>query len=229
MYRTQVIQKLLNRRKSPTYLEIGMGSGINFFSIKTRRKIAIDPKFSFTAKDRIQWMFKNPDNFLAKCHKMTSDFYFAHIQKSHQFEVVFIDGLHTYIQSLKDFNNSLACLKKDGVIIMHDCLPPNEQAAYPAQSYDDAASLNLSGWNGWWSGDVWKTICHLRSTRQDLRIFVLDCDSGLGIITKGEPDYMLNLSPSDVDSMTFKEFSQNKAEFLNLHDEDFFLEFLETF
>lgn len=226
MHRTQVIQEILNKKKSPIYLEIGMGSGINFFSIKARRKIAVDPKFCFTKKNRIQWMFKNSDNFIAKYYNVTSDFYFAHLKKNYQFDVVFIDGLHTYKQSLKDFYNSLDNLKEDGIIIMHDCLPPNEQAAYPAQSYDAAASMNIPGWNGWWSGDVWKTICHLRSTHQDLKIFVLDCDSGLGIIRKGKPDNTLNLSLQEIESMTFKEFYQNKTEFLNLYADDFFLEFL---
>lgn len=32
-----------------------------------------------------------------------------------------------------------------------------------------------------WSGDVWKSIVHLRSIRPDLRVAVLDCDSGVGI------------------------------------------------
>lgn len=228
MYRTQVIQNILNKKTSPTYLEIGLGSGINFFSIKAKHKIAVDPRFTFSMGNRIHWMFKNANNFHAKYYNETSDCYFANIKKSFQLDVVFIDGLHTYEQSLKDFNNSLDRLKTNGVIVLHDCVPPNEAAAYPAQSYNNAASMNLPGWKGWWSGDVWKTICYLRSTRRDLKIFVLDCDSGLGIITRGEPDNYLNLSPEAIDKMTFKEFSQNRIEFLNLRNEDFLFEFLKT-
>ena len=228
MNRTEVIQKILDKKKSPGYLEIGVDSGNNFFLIKARRKIAVDPNFTFSRKRKINWMFKNRHNLFAKYYRGTSDNYFASKINSHRLDVAFIDGLHTYQQSLKDSINALSHLKDNGVIVVHDCNPPNEAAAYPAQSYDNAASLNQPGWTGIWCGDVWKSICILRSTRKDLKIFVLDFDFGLGIITRGEADNCLNLSPQDIDRMTYKEFSQNRTELLNLRDENFFFEFLKT-
>jgi SAM-dependent methyltransferase len=228
MFRTQIIQRILNKRTSARYLEIGVDSGINFFSIKAGRKIAVDPKFNFSRMDRIRWLFKNRSNLFARFYNGTSDSFFADTKTICQFDVVFIDGLHTYEQSLKDLNNALNHLKPNGVIIMHDCDPPNETAALPADSYEHVASLNLSGWKGWWSGDVWKVICHLRSTREDLKIFVLDCDSGLGVITRGEPDSRLSLSPEEIKNMTFKEFSRDRVELLNLRNKEYFLEFLKN-
>lgn len=228
MNKTDVIQKILDKKKARTYLEIGVASGNNFFPIKARRKIAVDPNFKYSKKTRMKWVLKNPFNIVAKCHEISSDGYFANAKNSYKLDVVFIDGLHTYHQSLKDVNNSLSNLKENGILIMHDCNPPYETAAYPADSYNHVASLNLPGWNGDWCGDVWKTICYLRSNRKDLRIFVLDFDFGLGIITRGEADHCLNLSERDIDRMTFDEFSQNKNTLLNLKDKNFLFEFLKT-
>jgi hypothetical protein len=228
MFRTQVIQNILDKRKSADYLEIGVDSGYNFFRINARRKVAVDPRFTFSKMERMRWIFKNRNNLFAKYYNGTSDSFFANLKTTCQFDVVFIDGLHAYEQSLKDFFHSLEHLKPNGVIVIHDCDPPNEASAYPATSYGEAALLNLPGWKGWWCGDVWKTICNLRSTRRDLKIFVLDCDSGLGIITRGEPDNCLNLSSGDINEMTFKEFSKNRSEFLNLRDEGYFSEFLKN-
>jgi hypothetical protein len=172
--------------------------------------------------------YKNPCNKEAKFCESTSDDYFANVRNSFQYDVVFIDGQHTYNQSLKDVNNSLSNLEENGVIVMHDCNPPHEAAAHPADSYDHASSLNLPGWTGAWCGDVWKTICYLRSTRNDLKIFVLDCDYGLGIITRGEADDCLKLSEQDIYNMSYNDFSQDRQEILNLKNEIFLFEFLKT-
>lgn len=143
-------------------------------------------------------------------------------------DVVFIDGLHTYEQSLKDVNNSLKYLKEAGVIIMHDCNPPFESAAYPAESIEHAKSLNLPGWTGEWCGDVWKTIAHLRSSRNDLNIFVLDCDCGLGVITKGNVGNMLQYSIEEIQNLSYNDLKINNINILNLKGQGYFEEFIKT-
>jgi hypothetical protein len=209
-------------------LEIGVRYGDNFYPIKARHKIAVDPNFEFSKRERVKWAFKNPYNIAAKYYKLRSESYFANTKNTYPTDVVFIDGLHTYQQTLIDVNNSLSNLNENGVIVMHDCNPPHETAAYPADSFDHAASLNLPGWTGEWCGDVWKTILHMRSSRKDLRIFVLNCDYGLGIITRGEADNCLTLSEHDIDKMTYDEFSRNRNSLLNLKDENYIFNFLKT-
>lgn len=228
MNRTEVIQKILDKRKAPTYLEIGVDKGKNFFPIKAKQKIAVDPNLNFSRKRKLKWILRNPSNLVAKYYEVTSDSYFTNVKNYYQLDVVYIDGLHTYQQSLNDFNNSLSNLKENGVVVMHDCNPPHEVAAYPSDSINHVASLNLPGWNGKWCGDVWKTICYLRSSRNDLKIIVLDCDYGLGIITRGEPYKGLNLTEQDVTKMTYDDLSRSRKQLLNLKDESFFFEFLKT-
>jgi hypothetical protein len=228
MHRTDVIQSILDKRENANYLEIGVNRGSTFFPIKARRKTAVDPKFCFSKTNIIRWMVKNPWNIFAQYHQTTSDEYFSSTRKSSPLDVVFVDGLHTFSQSLKDVENSLERLKENGVIVMHDCLPQNKAASHPANSPAHAASLGLPGWTGAWSGDVWKTICYLRSLRRDLRAFVLNCDHGLGIIMNGIPDNVLNFSEQDIEKMIYEEFEPNKKEILNLKDEAYFGEFLKT-
>ncbi len=226
MFRTDVIQALLNKKKNPAYLEIGVQTGKNFFKIASSNKTAVDPKFTFSVKDRLRWILKNPFNLTAKYYQTTSDNFFETIDMSQKKDVVLIDGLHTYAQSLRDVLNALKILKENGVIVMHDCNPPHKTAAYPSQSIEEAAAANLSSWTNEWCGDVWKTICLLRSTRKDLRVFVLDTDYGLGIITRGDAEESLALSAAQVDAMTYDDLDRNREALLGLKNRDYFFEFL---
>lgn len=226
MNRTDVIQKIADKTKAQSYLEIGVAYGNNFFPLRIPRKIAVDPAFKFTFIKKMIWGSKNHCNFGAKYYRMTSDAFFSNIGTSYNFDLIFLDGLHTYGQTLKDVHNSLGVLKKDGVIVMHDCNPPFKAAAHPANSQQEAASMNLPGWTGAWNGDVWKTIVHLRSERKDLKIFVLNCDFGLGIITRGNPDSILSLSIPDIEKMTYDDLERDRENLLNLKPENYFEPFL---
>lgn len=145
------------------------------------------------------------------------------------FEFIYaLHGLHTYEQSLRDVQNTLKFLNKKGVIVMHDCNPSCEVAAYSASSFKEAQSLNLNGWTGEWCGDVWKTICYLRSTQKQLRICVLDCDCGLGLITIGTPENKLSYSEQDICNLVYDNLNENRAEILNLKNPGFFEEFIRS-
>lgn len=229
MLRTDVIQMFLDLKENSSYLEIGVKDGDNFFPLKASSKTAVDPKFVFTLKSRFRWMYKNHSNLTARYFEITSDQYFEKPEvKIKKMDVVFIDGLHTYQQSLRDVLNSLTILKDNGVIIMHDCNPPHAAAAYPSESPATAALAGLSGWNGEWCGDVWKTICYLRSTRADLRSFVLDTDYGLGIITKGDADEMLNISEESISVMTYDDLVKDREKLIGLRNKEYLFEFMKT-
>ena len=228
MKRIEVVQRIIDRKKARRYLEIGVANGTNFFRIKARRKTAVDPYFKFSAKRKVEWVLKNPWNLFARYCECPSDDFFASAGPADQFDVVFVDGLHTYRQSLRDVFNSLAHLAQGGVIVMHDCNPQSEAAAHPAESFAQAAALNLPEWEGGWSGDVWKTICYLRSQRKDLRVFVLDADGGLGIVTRGEADNSLKLTDEALHRMTYQDLAKERKGLLNLKDESYLFEFLKT-
>jgi SAM-dependent methyltransferase len=226
--RIEVVQRIIDRKKARRYLEIGVANGTNFFRIRARRKTAVDPYFKFSGKRKVEWVLKNPRNLFARYCECPSDDFFASAGPADQFDVVFVDGLHTFRQSLRDVLNSMAHLTPGGVIVMHDCNPQSESAAHPAESFAQAAALNLPGWEGAWSGDVWKTICYLRSQRKDLRVFVLDADGGLGIVTKGKPESPLALTEEALHRMTYQDLAKERNNLLNLKDESYLSEFLKT-
>ncbi len=228
MLRTDVIQKIIDKKRATRYLEIGVNNGDNFFPIVASQKIAVDPSFAFSKELELEWNAKNSANLTAQYVNSTSDDFFANTHPIEHFDVVFIDGLHTYEQSLKDVINSLDNLNDNGVIVMHDCKPPHVAAACPAKSLQEAEDMQVPGWTGEWCGDVWKTICYLRIHRQDLQVFVLDCDYGLGIVRKGKPDTELQLSQDALTAMTYEDVFNGKENFLNLKDENYLFEFLET-
>jgi hypothetical protein len=228
MLRTEVIQQIIDRKQASRYLEIGVNNGDSFFPLEIAHKVAVDPCFAFSPERKLEWMGKNPSNATAEYIDATSDDFFANTQPINPFDVAFIDGLHTYEQSLKDVLNTLENLNENGVIVMHDCKPPHVPAACPAPSLQAAIDLNVPGWDGIWCGDVWKTICHLRIHHKDLRVFVLDCDFGLGVVMKGKSDLDLNLSQAELDKMTYDDVVNGKENFLNLKDENYLFEFLEA-
>jgi hypothetical protein len=209
----EIIQRILDIKGSKIYLEIGTASGINFLKIRARKKFAVDPKNKILKR---RWLMHFTNFFNAKFYEMQSDDFFAKhggLFAENKIDVAFIDGLHTYAQSLKDALNCLAHLKEDGVIVMHDCNPPNEKMASPKPT------------GGSWNGDVWKTIVHLR-TRKDLNVFVLDTDWGVGIVTKSMPENTLGFTKSEIEVMTYQDLEKNRREYLNLKPASYLSEFL---
>ena len=157
MTRTEIIQSLINKTQAKKYLEIGMGSGLNFSAIQCEYKICVDPTPTV------------PVTFT-----LTSDNFFN--QNNETFDVIFIDGLHWSEQLYKDIDNSLKILNDGGYIICHDINPHSEFIQrYPQPKLESE-----------WTGDCWKTWVILKSERDNLEMSVVDTDYGCGIIRKGK-------------------------------------------
>ena len=211
-------QKALNN-----YLEIGVSNGHVFFRIKSSFKVAVDPCFAFGKRRIFGKILLNPFNLFNRYFQMTSDDFFAKKAKTtfaeQKPEIIFIDGMHEYAYALRDIEHSLSLMPEHGVIVVHDCNPLTKLASSPFEIYEN------SDGKGFWNGDVWKAILHLRNARTDLNIFVLDCDHGLGIITKGKPENVVTLAGDDIDSLTYEDFEQNRKEWLNLKNPEHFYTF----
>ena len=222
MNRLEVIQKIIDKINAKTYLEIGVEFGATFSKINAERKIAVDPEIKISWKRKLADALKFCE---IKYFEMASDEFFNKhndLFAEEKIDAAFVDGLHTYRQSLKDIENCLQFLSDKGVVVAHDCNPINEASAAPNRE-----TAKKSGEKKW-SCDVWKTIAHLRSTRDDLEIFVLDCDYGMGIIRKGKPENMLNFQPEQIEKMTYNDLANNREKFLNLKDIGYFGDFLKN-
>jgi hypothetical protein len=225
-----VIQQTISKKKARCYLEIGVKKGKVFLNVAARKKIAVDPEFKIKPKKKFAACFQNASNLFNTYYEMTSDDFFAnrgqYLSRLKGIDIVFIDGLHTHEQTLKDVENCLTYLNKDGVIIMHDCNPATEIQASPADDREQAADVRLHGKKQAWSGDVWKTIAHLRSKRKDLNVFVLDCDHGVGIVTHGQPDNLLAFSEQSIKDLSYSDLAKDREHILNLKPPDYLQKFL---
>lgn len=157
MIRTEIIQRLIDKSKTTSYLEIGVGPGLNFQTIQCLEKVCVDP---------------NPTT--AVTYELTSDDFFA--MNTSKFGVIFIDGLHWSEQVYRDIENSLKILEPGGFIVCHDMNPHSELI----QRYPQPIP------NSEWTGDCWKAWVKLRSERSDLEMYVVDTDYGCGVISKGK-------------------------------------------
>jgi hypothetical protein len=78
-----------------------------------------------------------------------------------------------------------------------------------------------------WCGDVWKAIVHLPSTRHDLRIAVLNCDFGVGLVRKGVPESRLSYSPAQIEALNYGDLADDRERLLKLKRPPYLGEFLE--
>lgn len=136
-------------------------------------------------------------------------------------EIALIDGMHEYIYALRDVENTLNYLTKNGIIVLHDCNPQKKEDAV---SFEEWKARNFKGT---WNGDVWRTILNLQSLRDDLNVFTLDCDHGLGIITRGKAKNKLNYSLQQIEQFSFEDFDANRESWINLKPADYFYEYFQ--
>ena len=83
-----------------------------------------------------------------------------------RFNVIFIDGMHHCENVLRDFNNSIKALTKNGHTFIDDCIPfnYNEQLKIPNKHSYDKGILK---YGEEWTGDVWKFTYHLLKNYND--------------------------------------------------------------
>ena len=181
-----IVQDIINRKKYKSYLEIGCFDNELFDFVNCEKKIGVDPVVGGNIR-------KTSDNYFKDCNE--------------KFDCIFIDGLHTYTQVIKDIVNSLNVLNPNGIILLHDCLPNNFYAqAIPRCQYN-------------WNGDVWRAIVECR-TKKDLDTYTCYADHGIGIIFKRENQNFLNININDFSKINFKEYFYNYKKYMNIIEYD---------
>ena len=129
------------------YLEIGVQYGFTFASVEIRQKTGVDPQLKFNPRFA-------PDVAL---HRVSSDEFFSALGENVKYDLIFIDGLHTFKQATRDFINSLNHLRSGGVIVIDDVVPSSKAKALPNREESFAKQIEETGKaDGEWFGDVWK-------------------------------------------------------------------------
>ncbi|HYF45051.1 MAG TPA: class I SAM-dependent methyltransferase, partial [Acidimicrobiales bacterium] len=157
-----------------TYVEIGVQRGLSLRSVgQGTTAIGIDPEAPAEppeeASATIRLFAETSDDFFAQ-HDLRAEL------DGRDLDLGFIDGLHLFEYALRDFVNLERHCHAGSVILVHDCIPLDEECA--SRERKTVA----------WTGDVWKLIACLRAERPDLDVATADVPpTGMAVITGLDP------------------------------------------
>lgn len=142
------------------YLELGIARGECFNSVapfcKEAYAVDIDDRYNFIKYNKNLFWF----------HGKTTDFLINH-ENYKPFDLVFIDANHSHKASLEDFKLVLPLVNDNGLILLHDTYPPN----------NDYLSPNLCN-------DTYKTAEYIKKNFLEYEIVTLPFYYGISIVRK---------------------------------------------
>ena len=195
------INRIAHTIGAKRYLEVGVCQGTTFFQVEVDEKVAVDPVFQFDhrAHAASKTIF----------HQMPSDDYFASMAAG-RFDLIYLDGLHTYEQTLRDLLNSLRVAHDDTVWLIDDTVPTNSYAALP----DEALCFDLRRQAGIvdyaWMGDVFKVVFFVGAMMPDFEILTFT-GHGQTVLwrpsSRGIPRRSLPLA--DISSLSFDDMLEH--------------------
>jgi predicted O-methyltransferase YrrM len=144
------INRIAQHMGARSYLEIGVARGKTFNNLEFDRKVAVDPKFNFDVAE-----FQKEG---VEFHALPSDRYFTECNGSEKFDIIFLDGLHRFQQTFRDFCNSLACAHDRTVILIDDIYPIDVYSALPLQRDAYEFRRRAGTESPAWHGDVFKVV-----------------------------------------------------------------------
>jgi len=174
--RIALVNFLVAKTSDCSYLEIGCDTNDLFDAVPIFRKTGVDPQIGGNIRKTSDEFFKANDSF---------------------FDVIFIDGLHTYEQVRKDVINSIRFLKPGGWIALHDMLP---------RSWLEDHVPNLS--TSEWTGDVWKVAFELSQT-EGIEFKIIKIDRGVGVIRINKNNPSLVDLRNELNDKQFSYFYEN--------------------
>lgn len=147
----------VHRRLDPeTYLEVGVAFGESL-ELSRAKSIAIDPGYVINREIRCD----------VALYRQTSDNLFSSPECLNHFtgasiDLAFIDGLHVFEQTLRDFINIERHSHPSSVVVIDDVLPISTETAEREPSGQA------------WNGDVFKILKILNEYRSDLVLMKVD-------------------------------------------------------
>ena len=204
--RAQVMRRLLAHYEKPRYLEIGVCEGRTFDRVPAAVRVAVDPEFRFdhTAPER-----QEPGT---SYHQITSDEYFGTVvEPDARFDVIYLDGLHTVEQTLRDLLNALPYLQPQGVLVIDDVRPPTELAAIPdRQEFFDVRAAQGRDDEKAWMGDVFRLVYFIETFCQQLSFRVIANNHGQAVVWRHRRPAVPQRGLAEVGALTFDELARTE-------------------
>ncbi|MGD1713242.1 sulfotransferase domain-containing protein [Dapis sp. BLCC M172] len=149
--RSDRLNQLATINQSSKYLEIGVSGGITFNAINIKNKVAVDPKFRFNTKEYAT------ENVVFL--EVTSDEFFRnHAHYFQRFDLIYLDGLHTFEQTFRDFCASVSLSHPKTIWLIDDTCPGSYAQAQSSLKYCNKLKRIYQEKGGAWMGDVFKVV-----------------------------------------------------------------------
>ena len=190
-----VLHAVHRKYKPATYLEIGLAQGRSLALVgKQTKAIGIDPDTA----EQGRMMYMAPENSPLLFRTTSDDFFnradLPALLETDTLDMAFLDGLHLFEQTLRDFINVERFSGPETMIFIHDGLPLNWLVAERNRK------------TAFWVGDVWKIIPCLKEVRPDLEIITFPVlPSGLTLIRGLDPKSRVLERQLDVITKHFRE------------------------
>jgi hypothetical protein len=146
----------------------------------------------FLKQDRITRIKYKPDEF--------DDFLNIIEKLDKTFDLICLDPWHEYKESINSLTVLLKLLNKNGILISHDCNPPN------------FVCTNHKYQKGEWCGVTYAAFVEIIYNNPNLYYAVIDNDYGLGIISKNKIAYFQKNTNNEKQANFLNLFHENKYE-----------------
>jgi len=161
------INRLATALELDRYLEIGVEEGQTFLEVKCNQKAGVDPHFQF------DWQQHHGKNGI-ELHQITSDSFFSRLDIKAQYDLIFVDGLHTFEQTYRDILHALRHSHPGTIVLIDDTFPCDAFST----CRDQGQCMNLRQTFGnphdiRWHGDTYKVVPLLSAFNPELRLLTL--------------------------------------------------------
>jgi len=154
---SQILNKIIRTCSfNGKYLEIGVENGLTLEAVSLNDKYGVDPNLMVNRiiKPRGTKLFlQESDRFFDANMRL-------------EFDIVYLDGLHTFEQTYRDLQNVIKYLHSKSILMIDDTVPSDEFSSHPVQN-ESYLLRKKSGKddNGSWHGDVYKLVRALAHIR----------------------------------------------------------------
>lgn len=203
--RINILSKI---NKSTSYLEIGVCKGKTFNEVCLLKKVAIDPNFQFDYSDY------QSDNI--EFYEITSDDFFR-LETADLFDFIYLDGLHTFEQTFRDFCSTISLSNKRTIWLIDDTVPTDSFAAERSQR-ECRKLRNEAGQKGSsWMGDVFKVVYAIHDFFPQFNYVTFPNHGQTAIWRQTRTSFKPHFnSLSTISNLTFQDFLDTKETIMNL-------------
>lgn len=224
MHSSQRIKAFQDFMDINKYLEVGVQGGHTFNAVNIQYKVAVDPEFLFD--------YKSFESDKSKFFKVTSDEYFSNLAGNEIFDLIFLDGLHEFPQTLRDFINALNHSHDKTIFILDDVYPNDVYSSLVKDAYRFRQMQNPDNKDGSWHGDVYKALFFINDFFPGISWHTIDYGYGnpQAFLYKKN---RINFKPrfnnlEEISRMTYFDLHDN-LDILNLVSEDQAISFVRDF